>query len=175
MTLVETIAHLRAKTPKEQKRFIKFLIVGALGFAVDFGGFNLFHFLKVGPTVAGLLFPPLGGYLLEHPEIVEQSLSFSCAVLSNFIWNYFWIYPEAREANQARKIMMFVVISVAGLIIGIPVFTAALFVAKNIVASLSLDNLGFNLAGNMALVCRVVVLLFWNFFANRKLTYGDVK
>ncbi len=175
MTLIETLTHLRAKTPKEQKRFIKFLIVGAVGFAVDFGGFNLFHFLKIGPAVAGLVPASLGAYLLEHPEIIEQSLSFSCAVVSNFLWNYLWIYPEAREANQTRKILLFVAVSVVGLMIGVPVFTAALVVSKNIVASFDLGGLPFNLAGNMALVCRVVVLLFWNFFVNRKLTYGDVK
>ena len=72
MTLVETLSQLRARTPKEQKRFIKFLIVGAMGFAVDFGGFNLFHFLKVGPAVAGLIPASLGASLLEHPEIIEQ-------------------------------------------------------------------------------------------------------
>jgi putative flippase GtrA len=162
----------------EVKRFIKFLIVGAVGFAVDFGGFNLFHALGIGPWVANHLIPaalqPLAADLAEHPEVVEQALSFCAAVLSNFAWNYLWIYPEAREANQAKKMTKFFIVSVAGLVIGVPVYRAALQVAKDFVAAAGLTNLTFNLAGNLALAGRVGVLLFWNFFVNRYWTYRDV-
>ncbi len=164
---------LARQQPVERKRFIKFLIVGALGFIVDFGSFNLFHWLGVGPWVAANLLPL--AVLAEHPEIVEQSLSFCAAVISNFLWNYLWIYPEAREANQARKITKFVIVSVAGLLIGVPVFSLALTVWKNVIGALGLSGLQFNLAGNLALMTRVGVLLFWNFFVNRYWTYRDVK
>jgi hypothetical protein len=68
----------------------------------------------------------------------------------------------------------FILVSVAGLVIGIPVFSAALVVAKGLVAAAGLTAAAFNLAGNLALVCRVGVLLFWNFFVNRFWTYNDV-
>src|SRR4051812_33491825 len=84
---------------KEGKRFARFLVVGAVGFAVDFGIFNLAHALGFGTWVAGSFIPAL----LPHPEIIEQTLSLSIAIASNFIWNYFWIYPEARGASQANK------------------------------------------------------------------------
>lgn len=163
---------------KETSRFLKFLAVGALGFMVDFGGFTLFHALHIGPWVAAQLtpvVPPLGAYLTSNPEVVEQSLSFCAAVISNFIWNYYWIYPEARSANQAKKITKFVAVSVVGLAIGIPVFSLALFFAKGFVAAAGLTNLTFNLAGYIALICRVCVLLFWNFFVNRYWTYREVE
>jgi putative flippase GtrA len=163
---------LARRQPTELKRFIKFLIVGSVGFLVDFGGFNLFHWLGVGPWVARTALPI--AYLADHPEVIEQSLSFCAAVLSNFIWNYLWIYPEARDANQAKKITKFVIVSVAGLAIGVPVFSVALTAAKSLVAAAGLSGLQFNLAGNLALICRVGVLLFWNFFVNRYWTYRDV-
>lgn len=163
---------LARQQPTERKRFIKFLIVGSVGFLVDFGGFNLFHWLGVGPWLARNLIPL--DYLREHPEVLEQSLSFCAAVLSNFAWNYLWIYPEARDANQAKKITKFFIVSVVGLVIGVPVFTVALTAAKGLVAAAGLSGLQFNLAGNLALVCRVGVLLFWNFFVNRYWTYRDV-
>jgi putative flippase GtrA len=163
---------------KEASRFAKFLVVGAIGFAVDFGGFNLFHALGVGSWAAAHLvapaLPSLAVYLAERPEIIEQALSFCVAVVSNFIWNYLWIYPEARGANQRKKMTKFVAVSVAGLVIGIPVFSAALFFARGLVAAVGLSGMSFNLAGNLALMCRVGVLLFWNFFANRFWTYNDV-
>lgn len=170
MTKLLTIAR---QQPVERKRFIKFLIVGAFGFIVDFGSFNLFHWLGVGPWLAVNVLPV--AYLAQHPEIVEQSLSFCAAVVSNFLWNYLWIYPEAREANQARKMTKFVIVSVVGLVIGVPVFSLALNVWKGLVGAVGLSGLQFNLAGNLALMTRVGVLLFWNFFVNRYWTYRDVK
>lgn len=169
MSKLLTIAR---QQPKEVKRFIKFLVVGTVGFIVDFGGFNLFHWLGVGPWLAAHVLPL--PELVTHPEIIEQSLSFCAGVLSNFTWNYFWIYPEARDANQAKKITKFVIVSVAGLILGVPIFSVALTAAKSLVATMGLSTLQFNLAGNIALVCRVGVLLFWNFFVNRYWTYRDV-
>ena len=171
---MQTLQHFRATTPKEIKRFIKFLFVGAFGFTMDFGGFNLFHWLGLGAAIATAM-PVAREYFVEHSEVIEQSFSFTLAVLSNFLWNYFWIYPEARDANQAKKITKFVIVSVGGLIIGVPVFTAALLIFRPLVASFGLDNLPFNVAGNLALVTRVGVLLFWNFFLNRKWTYREVK
>ena len=171
-TPVVKLLTLARRQPVEIKRFIKFLIVGAFGFAVDFGGFNLFHWLGVGPWVAANLLPLEA--LRTHPEIVEQTLSFCAAVLSNFLWNYLWIYPEARDANQAKKITKFALVSIVGLVLGVPIFSVALTAAKSLVAAMGLSTLQFNLAGNLALVCRVGVLLFWNFFVNRYWTYRDV-
>jgi putative flippase GtrA len=91
------------------------------------------------------------------------------------MWNYFWIYPEAREANQAKKLTKFAIVSVAGLLIGVPVFSAAVEVWKEIIGATALSSLQFNVAGNLALMTRVGVLLFWNFFVNRYWTYRDVK
>jgi putative flippase GtrA len=175
---VNRLLTLARQQKPETKRFIKFLMVGAFGFAVDFGSFNLFHWLGVGPWVITHLIPgtfqTVTPDLMQHPEVVEQTFSFSAAVLSNFAWNYLWIYPEARNANQAKKMTKFIIVSVAGLLIGIPVFSAALTVAKALVTAVGLDNLAFNLAGNLALAGRVGVLLFWNFFVNRYWTYRDV-
>jgi putative flippase GtrA len=166
-------------TRKEGKRFAKFLVVGAAGFAVDFGVFNLAHSLGFGGWVAAHLVPAvsqgLATYLAAHPEILEQTLSFSLAVISNFIWNYFWIYPEVRGARQTDRVLKFVVVSVAGLLIGIPVFSLALYLAQILVGALHRGGAGFNLAGNLALMTRVGVLLFWNFFVNRYWTYKDVE
>jgi putative flippase GtrA len=175
---VTRLGPLARLNPKETQRFMKFLVVGAFGFVVDFGGFNLFHALHIGPWVAAHLVPAgMAGavdYLTRNPEVIEQAMSFCAAVISNFLWNYFWLYPEARDANQAKKIAKFFVVSVAGLLIGGPIYSLALFFSKSFVAAAGLATLSFNLAGNLALVCRVGVLLFWNFFVNRYWTYREV-
>ncbi len=179
---VNAVLAAARRQPTERKRFIKFLIVGAVGFLVDFGGFNLFHALGIGRALAAFIptgLPQIFDFA-NHPEIIEQSLSFACAVASNFLWNYFWIYPEARGANQAKKMVKFLIVSVAGLIVGVPVFTLALAFWQPTVASLNLQallpgGLKLNIAGNLALMTRVGTLLLWNFFVNRYWTYRDVK
>lgn len=164
---------------KEGRRFARFMVVGAIGFVVDFGIFNLAHAAGFGAWVAGNLVPPfspsLAAYLTQHPDIIEQTLSLSVAIASNFIWNYFWIYPEARTASQSGKMVKFVVVSLVGLAFGIPIYTLALLFWRGVVAAMNLTSVRFNLAGNLALVTRVGVLLFWNFFVNRYWTYKDVQ
>lgn len=154
---METLFLIRERMPKEQKRFIKFLIVGGIGFVVDFGAFNLLH------------------HLSAVPEIAAQAVSFTLAVISNFLWNYFWIYREARHKPLAQMVVQFLMVSIVGLLIRTPIFAFMLPLAVGLVASLGLGWIPFNLGANLALACSVVIVLLWNFFVNRHWTYGDVK
>ena len=156
---------------KEFKRFTKFLVVGVTGFIVDFGIFNL--------LLRALNFPP----------VLAQAISFTSAAINNFIWNRYWTYPDSRSKPILRQFGMFFVLSVIGLLIRTPIF--ALFsgpmvalvetMQSGVFAGLinfvtgtlhiSIEQLGLNLA----LAVAVLVVLFWNFFANRFITYSDVK
>ncbi|MBI3162305.1 MAG: GtrA family protein, partial [Chloroflexi bacterium] len=74
---------------KEQKRFVKFALVGAFGAVIDFGVMNLLsHFTPMSLVFAG-------------------TISFLCAVISNFIWNRFWTYPESRSRTLLSQLGMF--------------------------------------------------------------------
>ena len=161
-----------AKTNRNEfKRFTKFLVVGTTGFIVDFGIFNL--------LLRALNFPP----------VLAQAISFTLAAINNFIWNRYWTYPDSRSKPLLRQFGMFFVLSVIGLLIRTPIF--ALFSGPmvalvesmqygvfagliNFVTGtlhISIEQLGLNLA----LAVAVLVVLFWNFFANRFITYSDVK
>ena len=156
---------------KEFKRFTKFLVVGITGFIVDFGIFNL--------LLRALNFQP----------VLAQAISFTLAAINNFIWNRYWTYPDSRSKSILRQFGMFFVLSVIGLLIRTPIF--ALFsgpmvalvesMQSGVFAGLinfvtgtlhiSIEQLGLNLA----LAIAVLVVLFWNFFSNRFITYSDVK
>jgi putative flippase GtrA len=161
-----------AKTNRNEfKRFTKFLVVGVTGFIVDFGIFNL--------LLRALNFPP----------VLAQAISFTSAAINNFIWNRYWTYPDSRSKPLLRQFGMFFVLSVIGLLIRTPIF--ALFsgpmvalveaMQSGVFAGLinfvtgtlhiSIEQLGLNLA----LAVAVLVVLFWNFFSNRFITYSDVK
>jgi putative flippase GtrA len=169
---MQRINDFRINHPKEFARFGKFLVTGLVGFIVDFGTFNLMHKLGVGTALAPAL--PYASYFSAHPEVIEQAFSFTLATISNFLFNYFWIYPEARGANQGSKLIKFLIVSIAGLLVGAPVFAIALAVWRPIVAAMGLANAPINVAGNLALMTRVAILLFWNFFVNRFWTYREV-
>lgn len=169
---MQRILDFRKNNPKEFSRFGKFLVTGLVGFVVDFGTFNLMHKLGVGTAIAPRL--PFADYFTAHPEVIEQAFSFTFATISNFLFNYFWIYPEARGSNQANKFAKFIIVSIAGLLVGVPVFAIALTVWRSIVTAVGLDNAPINVAGNLALMTRVGILLFWNFFINRFWTYRDI-
>lgn len=147
-------------TVAPKKRFIKFALVGLSGTIVDFSIFNL-------------------GISVFHLEPVIASVcSFSIAVVNNFIWNRVWTYPESKEIAFLPQLIKFGVISVIGLIIRTPLFAALedpliISLQKSIPPDfyLSPETIGHN----VALAIAIVVVLFWNYFANRLWTYKGIK
>jgi len=144
--------------PKERERFLKFAVVGVFGAVIDFGIMNLLT-------------------RLAHSSLVfAGTISFICAIISNFIWNRFWTYPESRSRPIMQQLAMFFVVNVAGVLIRIPIlrFVEAPMLSffKGMKYTLPLDS-GF-LAKNFTLALAVAIVMLWNFFVNRYWTYNDV-
>lgn len=148
------------KNPVERTRFLKFCTVGVLGAVVDFGVMNLC--LR----------------LFGMNSRAASTISFIAAVLSNFIWNHFWAYPDSRKKKLSTKLIQFVLVSLVGLAIRYLLFltieTPILAAAGRIVSEgfpMSAETVGHNIT----LVISIVIVLIWNFLANRFWTYNDVK
>jgi putative flippase GtrA len=143
---------------RERKRFVRFAVVGAIGFAVDFLSFNLFR----------------SGFGIS-PEI-SSILSFLVAVTSNFIWNRYWTYPDSRSKPVIGQLVQFITVNVFGLGIRTGIFILIkqplVSIFENISISLPLES--YVLGENLALAIVVVIVMFWNFFVNRYWTYNDV-
>lgn len=146
---------------RERNRFLRFAVVGVIGAVVDFGLANLL-------TRA-----------FHVPLVIAGAISFVAAILSNFIWNRFWTYPDSRSKPVARQLVQFGVISVMGLAIRVPLLYFLEPVMEGLAATL---GLGFPpildskaIGDNLTLAIAVVIVMFWNFFANRYWTYGDVE
>lgn len=143
---------------QERTRFLKFAFVGVVGAIVDFGVFNLLSGLAILPAL--------------HASVV----SFVLAVVSNFIWNRYWTYPDSRSKTLSRQVVQFVLVSLIGLAIRTPLFA---FLEKALVdlASQLLPHFPLSpvfLGHNLALAIAIVVVMLWNFVANRYWTYNDV-
>lgn len=142
----------------EQARFMRFALVGAIGAVIDFGVFNLLtHFTGINAVIASVI-------------------SFICAVCSNFIWNRYWTYPDSRTKHITHQLLQFIIISVIGLAIRTPLFAYLEKVLAKSFAN-SVFTVPFTptfLSHNISLAVTIIVVMFWNFFANRFWTYGDI-
>lgn len=147
------------KNPAERTRFLKFCVVGVIGFVVDFGIMNLLLHLTGNARLA-------------------STVSFIAAVISNFIWNRYWTYPDSREKPLMQQLGQFFLINVIGLGIRYLLFLTIdqpiINLAEKILPSdffISPSVVGHNIT----MVIAVFIVMMWNFFANRLWTYNDVK
>jgi putative flippase GtrA len=142
----------------ERTRFIKFISVGAIGAVVDFGIMNLFS------------------KLFSTPLILAGTISFICAVISNFLFNRFWTYPDSRSRTIAKQLSMFFIVNVAGLAIRLPIlhFLEPPMLRVTILLAKSIPFSPQFMGNNLTLAVAVSVVMLWNFFINRYWTYNDV-
>lgn len=183
ITLFTDVSARFGVKPKEAERFFKFLVVGAIGFVVDFGIFNLLlNPMNAAVSSGTWLYDMLTGIGLSHDTVthlgptIASTISFVAAVCSNFLWNRYWTYPDSRSRSRRRQFTMFLIVSVIGVLIRIPIVFLMTPVFRSVVSNIdSLQAYTTRLADNLSLGVAVVVVLFWNFFANRYWTYNDVE
>ena len=146
------------KNIKERERFLKFVVVGVIGAVIDFGVMNLLT------------------QTASMPLVTAGTISFVCAIISNFIWNRYWTYPDSRSRPIARQLIMFFAVNIAGVAIRIPILHFAEPPLLNLLNSMQLTNSVSPqfLAKNLTLALAVGIVMLWNFFVNRYWTYNDV-
>lgn len=149
MTMLDKVTAIVLENRREGKRFVKFAIVGGVGAIVDF-------------SVLNLLVLALG-----WDKFYANIVSVSCAIVSNFWWNRRWTFPESREHELHVSFGKFALVNLIGLAINQAVFVLT---DTYIFDPLFEHPIDYNIAKATA----IGVVLFWNFFANRKWTYRDI-
>jgi putative flippase GtrA len=164
--MIAKLATFVQANQREIARFLKFSVVGALGAVIDFGVLNLLV--------------QLAGF----PKVLANTCSFTAAVISNFVWNRLWVYPETRGDPLRKQFVQFSVVNVAGLIINTVIFyvsdrwflgEAGLLAGPAGALALVIGMAHFDLAYNGAKVIATGVVLFWNFIINRVWTFRHVR
>jgi putative flippase GtrA len=159
---------------KSMERFLRFAVVGATGAVIDLGIVFLLQ---------QTILPPTRGLTAGLASVIAAT----CAVLSNFFWTRYWVYPESRSRSMRRQLAMFTTVSVIGLFFRFVwvVFTA--FQIGEIVTPM-LEPVIHAISGSFVInehtegrigtitaqLIAMVVVMLWNFFANRHWTYNDV-
>jgi len=144
---------------KERIRFAKFAIVGISGTLIDFFFLNLF----------------IQRFGVE--SISAKAFSFSIAVFNNFLWNRLWTYPESRNLPFIKQFSQYLIVSIIGLLINISIFAIANQSLIRVFYGLSPSSLPFSpsiVSNNISAAIATVVVLFWNYFANRFWTFRSI-
>jgi putative flippase GtrA len=141
LALIENIKN----PPKEIRRFIKFALVGALGAVIDFALLNLFR------------------GVFGWPLLWANTFSVSVAIVSNFVWNRLWTFPESRTRKKRKQLPQFILVNLVGLVLNNIIVVGLDAVFQPIFD----EPLSYNLAKAFA----IGIVLFWNFGANRIWTY----
>jgi dolichol-phosphate mannosyltransferase len=146
---------------KEIKRFGKFAAVGLSGLVVDFFVLN---FLT---------------YFLKFEEWSGIAIAFILAACNNFVWNRLWVYPESRRTEKKRKLLpIFVLVNAAGLLINWLIYFTLNKPIDSLmqivpIALIAQHHQGIGL--NITKAIAAVVVMFWNYFVNRRVTFRNVK
>jgi len=137
---------LKNKIPRSRDfiaQFFKFAVVGTLGTLIDFGLLNLL----VISTGAGVYF--------------SATLSFIAAVVNNFFLNKYWTFKSPYLTKKSRDLFIqFLIVSVIGLGLNLTIMYLLM----------DIFHLGHE-RYNFAKAAAVVVVLVWNFLANKFWTF----
>lgn len=160
---------------KEVERFLKFAVVGSIGAIVDFGTLIVLQ---------ATILPPVN----DLNVVIATTCAFLAAIISNFTWNRFWTYPDSRSRSVRRQMALFAFISVIGWLgrtiwIKLAYLPLGAFLLPVMLPEILIFRPGYvpgpnaeaKLGTLAAQFIGVIVVMFWNFLANRRWTYNDVK
>ena len=110
---------------------------------------------------------------------MANMFSFTAAVLQNFYLNRHWTFPESRALPLRSQLAKFMAVSLVGMGINTVVLSLvhALFLPfwRAMTSEMANpDGMATALSINFAKVAATGVVLFWNFAANRFITYRDI-
>ena len=174
--IIKAARSIGGRQAKEVERFIKFACVGLLGFIIDFGALFLLQSSLLPPVTAG-------GENLPLNVALASTIAFALAVGSNFIWNRLWTYPDSRSFSIRRQLTQFAIVSViGGAVRTFWVAVSFIFFGMLSTSLLQAVSPGYHPSlldqqklGTMAAqLIGVIIVMFWNFLANRHWSYNDV-
>ena len=144
---------------RERVRFLKFVAVGAIGSIIDIGIMNLLT------------------HLFDLKLVYAGSISFICAVFSNFTLNRYWTYPDSRSRPLMHQLGMFFLVNSIGIAIRVPILHYVEPAMTGVFERMTHQShaTAESLAKNATLLIAIGVVMTWNFFINRYWTYNDIE
>lgn len=133
---------------KETRRLIRFAAVGGVGTLIDFGGLILLKGIGL-------------------PTLMANTLSYSMGIVNNYALNRLWTFPDSRSKPAMTQFAQFAMISLLGLAFN---NLLVLLLEAPLGRLFGTPNSGYVFAKVFA----TVLVMLWNFVANRLWTFNDV-
>ena len=140
---MQRIVELVENRRKLVERFVRWLVVGAMGAVVDYGIYICLT------------------RFVDLEEVIAQSISFTCAVINNYILNRIWTFGDIKHKRPQVQFFQFFIVSVLGL----GTRTAIFYVLFRLLGICDL----------LAMSIGIIVVLIWNFFANLVWTFREAE
>lgn len=135
-------------------QFMKFILVGFLNTAVDFGILNLLM----------VIFRVYTGWFFS----LFKAISFSCAVTNSYFLNKFWTFKKEDKA-KIQEFSKFLIISIIALLINVSLSS---FLVNKIGPQFNISPI---LWANLSALVTVGVTILINFFGYKYLVFKKIK
>ncbi|KQX06372.1 MULTISPECIES: GtrA family protein [unclassified Leifsonia] len=132
----------------------RFGAVGAVGFLVDVGVFNLLRATVLSPEE------------VHTGPLIAKVISTVLAIFVNWMGNRYWTFSDRRSTSTAREGIEFFVVSIIGMVIGL----ACLWLSHYVLGFTSVlaDNISSNVIGlALGAAFRFVAYRLWVFAPHR--------
>lgn len=133
-------------------KFVKFVLVGFLNTAIDFGVLNLLIFTS--GEASGIYFS------------IFKAVSFAAANINSYVWNRLWVF-ESEQKKTGKEYAKFLVISVVGAFINVGI---ASLVVNFVPIQFGLSATPW---ANVGAAAGTAAGLFWNFFGYKFVVFKD--
>ncbi len=140
---MQRIVELVENRRRLAERFVKWLVVGATGTVVDY-------------SILIALVERVGLY-----PLIAQAISFTFAVVNNYILNRTWTFGDIKHKGPAVQFMQFFIVSILGLL------------TRTLIMYILLEWLG--IWYRIAWAIAIIVVLIWSFFANLVWTFREAE
>ena len=141
------------------REMLKFGVVGAVAFVIDFGGYNL---LVYGPHLQGLLGEGGTAGVLHDKPLTAKIISASLATVVAWLGNRLWTFRHRRNRPAVHELALFVFFNVAAMVIAV----IALGFSRYIL------DLHSQLSDNLTNVLGIGIGTLFRFWAYRKFVFA---
>ena len=141
------------------REMLKFGVVGAVAFVIDFGGYNL---LVYGPHLMGMLGEGATQGVLHDKPLTAKIISAALATVVAWLGNRLWTFRHRRNRQAVHELALFVFFNVVAMVMAV----ACLGISRYV---LGLDS---QLSDNLANIVGIAIGTLFRFWAYRKFVFA---
>jgi putative flippase GtrA len=158
---VPLLDHARGAIDVLVREMLKFGLVGAVAFVIDFGGYNL---LVYGPHLLGLVGEGTTEGILHDKPLTAKIISAVAATLVAWLGNRLWTFRHRRNRQASHELALFLFFNAVAMVISVVCLGLSRYV-------LGLDS---QLSDNLTNIFGIAIGTLFRFWSYRKFVFaGD--